>query len=280
MRDHPPSKAPREQQHEPAPEAVAAHPDATSPLSLRKVLALGADAAAVANELAHLGEDEVTAIIRELHSVLGNHFVQKLHAFVFDAQMAEKAEPKTPLQKALRKAVPPEAIVRMAKKVIGNSGRPLTDLEKSRVEHVYLDTIDYSKVRITQGQPLSFGGTARTVANTIHFATSDFVQDASGNPTQELNDDALVTFDHEIGHVWQFQHAGLGYIPAALIAQMRAQQSTGDRDNAYDWRDAARAGVPFTQLNPEQQAESLADYNEAMVRMRTPGQPGPLPLPD
>lgn len=276
------SKAPSAAEPQPAPHPVSESVEGAAPSPsafLTKILALGSDAVAVAKELAKAPAKELEAALSALHSTLGNIFTNRILALINEFQSPEAAERRKadPVLQEVKKRLP-DAIA-LAKKVIGNSGRGLTDLEKGRVDHVYLHTIDYSKVRITQGQPLSFGGTARTVGNTIHFPTEDFVHDAEGNPTQELNEDALETFDHEIGHIWQFQHAGIGYIPDSLIAQIRAQRATGGRNGAYAWRDAARAGVPFTALNPEQQAEALAEYNEAMVVMRTPADPGVRPAP-
>jgi Domain of unknown function (DUF4157) len=135
--------------------------------------------------------------------------------------------------------------------------RSLTAEEIRYAREIYLDSIDYSKITITRDSVLALGA-PRTIGNTIHLKSDwgAFVGD-----TLELTEQGKVTLIHEMGHVWQYQNGGLAYMPQSIIAQLRATVSGGNRNAAYDWRAAHRAGIPWEEWNPEQQAEAIEDYN-------------------
>lgn len=148
-------------------------------------------------------------------------------------------------------------------------GRPLSGPEVALLHPLYLDTVDYGRVEIMRDRIASADGTARTVGNRIYMPAKYFVRDSgTGQPTDVLTPAGEDTLVHEMGHVWQYQHSGLDYIPAALIAMAEAAITEGDRSAAYEWQPAARAGVPFAELNPEQQAQCFEDYNAALRRIR------------
>jgi hypothetical protein len=111
-------------------------------------------------------------------------------------------------------------------------------------------------------------GTPRAIGNTIHLPIDSFEVDASGQPTDDLTDEGLRTLVHEMGHVWQYQHRGLDYIPDALIAQLEAALTGGDRGAAYDWRILARTGAPLRALNAEQQADCFMHFNVALREIK------------
>lgn len=114
-------------------------------------------------------------------------------------------------------------------------GRSLTNDEITELRKVYGDSLDYSQIRVKEGDDLmTVGGNARTVGNTIYVP--------EGKVTKEL----LV---HESGHVWQFQHGGDDYMGEALWAQ-----TFGD---AYDYEKGISEGKSWSQLDPEQQAALL-----------------------
>ena len=52
--------------------------------------------------------------------------------------------------------------------------------------------------------------------------------------------------------------------------------TTGDRGGAYDWEAADRAGTPWAEWNPEQQAECVQDYNH-LLRQQRAGDPPMTP---
>jgi hypothetical protein len=70
-----------------------------------------------------------------------------------------------------------------------------------------------------------------------------------------------------MGHVWQYQNGGLAYIPSSLIPQIVAGLSGQSRNAAYDWRNAVRNHIDWSEWNAEQQAECISDYNEALRRI-------------
>jgi hypothetical protein len=117
-------------------------------------------------------------------------------------------------------------------------GRKLTDAEIVELRKVYGDSIDYSKVRIKEGDAGLFSLTRRpfTHGNTIYVPPNKL----------PLTTDVLV---HEMGHVWQNQHGGTDYMSEALWAQY-----LGD---GYDFEKGLAEGKSWSELNPEQQAELL-----------------------
>jgi hypothetical protein len=145
--------------------------------------------------------------------------------------------------------------------------RGLTASERSAAQGVYQDAIDYDKVAIIAGSLGSAGAPARTIGNSIYMADEQFVQG-----TSDLTPGGMTTLIHELGHVWQYQTAGAGYIPNALGAQLGAWLTTGDRGNAYNWRAAIDQRVPWEDWNAEQQAEAMEAYYEATQRIAA-GQP-------
>jgi hypothetical protein len=139
--------------------------------------------------------------------------------------------------------------------------RSLSSAEKTYLWDIFHDSVDYDKVTITRGSALS-AGAARTTGNTINLQDAHFVGD-----TMDLSDRGLLTLAHEMGHVWQYQNGGLAYIPSSLIPQIVAGLSGQSRNAAYDWRDAVRNHIDWSQWNAEQQAECISDYNAALRRI-------------
>jgi hypothetical protein len=146
-----------------------------------------------------------------------------------------------------------------AKKWDGERG--LTPEELADAQDIYQDSLDFSKVSISGNSALSSGAT-RTIGNTIYFEDDEF----DGN-TSVLTPGGRSTLIHELGHVWQYQHGGMEYIPNALGAQAAAYIATGDRSNAYVWRNALNQGLPWAEWNAEQQAEAIQDYHDAKGRI-------------
>lgn len=133
--------------------------------------------------------------------------------------------------------------------------RPLNEDERREAKKVYQDSIDYDKVTIAAGSMGSAGGVSRTIGNTICLADEEF----EGNK-DELTKYGLATLIHELGHVWQYQHGGAAYGADALYAQAVAVVTTGDRNNAYDWRRAVNEGKDWKDWNAEQQAAAMEAY--------------------
>lgn len=138
------------------------------------------------------------------------------------------------------------------------SSRALTDDEKRALGPMYGDALDLDLVRVKRGGAVSLGA-ARTVGNTVYLPASDF--DASGTLTPWGQE----TLFHELGHVWQNQNGGPHYIHAALWSQLLSTLRGGDRNGAYDWTAAMRAGTSFSAFNPEQQAELIGNVSRFLA---------------
>jgi hypothetical protein len=118
-------------------------------------------------------------------------------------------------------------------------GRSLNDGELAELRKVFGNTIDYSKVRIKEGDAGIFDLNDRpfTPGNTIYMK-----MDAS-NPAWTQ------TLVHEMSHVWQYQNGNANYLSGSLLAQ-----ATQGETAAYRWADGAAEGKSWSQLGPEQQA--------------------------
>ncbi|MFO1086048.1 MAG: DUF4157 domain-containing protein [Reyranellaceae bacterium] len=139
--------------------------------------------------------------------------------------------------------------------------RSLSGPEKDYLREIFHESVDYDKVTITRDSALS-AGAARTTGNTINLQEEHFVGD-----TMNLTPAGQLVLAHEMGHVWQYQNGGLAYIPSSLIPQIVAGLSGQSRNAAYDWRNAVRNHIDWSEWNAEQQAECISDYNEALRRI-------------
>ncbi len=121
------------------------------------------------------------------------------------------------------------------------AGEKLAPELRSKLQRVFGDSIDFDAVRIKRG----FSGV---------FSANDrpFVH---GNTAYMKDDWDMHSIVHEMTHVWQHQNGGPIYMGKALAAQQ-----FGD---AYDWKKGLAEGKSFAQLDPEQQAEMIADAYKA-----------------
>lgn len=120
-------------------------------------------------------------------------------------------------------------------------GRKLTEEEIAILRQVYGDSIDYDQVRIKEGKAGLFSTNDRpfVLGNTVYMKG------------REIDAHLLV---HEMAHVWQFQNGGSDYMSEALISQKWG--------HGYRWEDSV-PGTAWADLEPEQQAELLADAYES-----------------
>jgi hypothetical protein len=131
-------------------------------------------------------------------------------------------------------------------------GRKLTGDEEATLRKVYGDSIDYSAIRIKEGDAglFSKSGRAFTHGNTIYIPPDNM----------PMSDELLV---HETAHVWQHQNGGTDYMSEALFAQ-----HFGD---AYEFDKGLDEGKTWSQLDPEQQGEFLSQA-QASGFFDNPGQ--------
>jgi hypothetical protein len=140
--------------------------------------------------------------------------------------------------------------------------RPLAKTDVDYAQRIFEGSVDYGRISITRDS-LFATGAPRTIMNTIHLKTGwgHFLP-----ASLSLSDAGRRALIHEMGHVWQYQHGGLAYIPESLWAQFTAWVKHRNRGEAYRWQAAAAGGIPWARWNPEQQAEAMKAYNEVLAR--------------
>ena len=140
--------------------------------------------------------------------------------------------------------------------------RGLSKPEREYLKSVYGDSLNLEDIRIHRGDISHKLGAeaAHTVGNDIYIPDQAKYWNADGSLTEE----GKILLVHETFHVYQAQHGGNDYIHDALLAQVGGILKGGNRNKGYDFTDALKAGTPFSQWNPEQQAEFI----ETMARAR------------
>jgi hypothetical protein len=129
---------------------------------------------------------------------------------------------------------------------VHESSRGLNKAERDYLKSIYGDSINLEDIRIHKGNlSLDLGMAPHCVGNDIYLPDDCFNADGS------LNEKGRLTLVHEAFHVYQAQHGGNDYIHEALLWQ------AGNRATAYEWTVALREGKPFSEWNPEQQAEFI-----------------------
>jgi hypothetical protein len=126
------------------------------------------------------------------------------------------------------------------------AGRGLTDAETADLKKVYGNSMDYSKIRIKEGNiGLNNFLAPHTIGNTIYL------------PKNSYKDQGTELLVHEAAHSWQYQNGGTDYIGESVWNQAKGAISGGSRNEAYDFGKAIKAGKSWTELNPEQQAHLI-----------------------
>jgi hypothetical protein len=144
------------------------------------------------------------------------------------------------------------------------ASRLLRQSEIDFARQVFEDQLPYKQVRLAGFYLPGNRGVAVTLASvsslipvrsmrsyTIYFGPEVF-RDGADQP--RVRD----TFIHELTHVWQGYHGGLGwgYMVGSVIAQGRAVITRGDRHSAY----AYEPGAAWGSYNVEQQAQLVQDW--------------------
>lgn len=161
---------------------------------------------------------------------------------------------------------PVDAVITVGGRVIGALqtlvglepvGRELTPAEISELQKVYGDTVDFSNVRIKEGNIGLFGlgGAPFTHGDTIYIPNG-YLPDPSDPNYAQARRELLV---HEMGHVWQHQNGGTDYMSESLLNQLLGNIQTGSRNGAYDFERGIKEGKSWAELNPEQQAHLIED---------------------
>jgi hypothetical protein len=144
--------------------------------------------------------------------------------------------------------------------------RTLTVDEEAYARIIYADSIDYTVVQVhTQSVYSKFS--SLTLGNSIHFKIDNLGKDISSDVT--LSPQGRLMLIHELNHVFQYQHDGWDYLKRSFISQLHAYIKTGSRTNAYDWRSRVTEEVPYSEWNPEEQAEALAEFSREQETIST-----------
>ena len=144
------------------------------------------------------------------------------------------------------------------------ASRPLKPSEVEFARQVFEEQVPYNKVHLASyflpgndGVPVTLASVSSIIpvramrSYTIYFGP-DVFRDGADQPKFRH------TFIHELTHVWQGYHSGLGweYMVESMIAQGHAVITEGNRNRAYDYK----TGEPWDSYNVEQQALLVQDW--------------------
>lgn len=145
--------------------------------------------------------------------------------------------------------------------------RSLSAIEIAEAQSVFGSSLHYDRIRLTEGAPwpdwIAHIGAwfsrsdppphnAVTLGNTITFPVA-LRTTAADTPAAFVADMAWLI--HELTHVWQFQHQGLGYLPRAFWEQLWQAQASYDYGGEQGLKHARVKGLSITDLKLEQQGE-------------------------
>src|SRR6185295_12049134 len=105
---------------------------------------------------------------------------------------------------------------------------------------------------------------AHTVGNDIYIPDNEPGKPVYWNADGSLTEEGKLLLVHEAFHAYQSQKGGNDYIHDALIALVEGMSQSGNRNAGYDFTKPLKEGKPFSEWNPEQQAEFI----ETMTRAR------------
>lgn len=136
--------------------------------------------------------------------------------------------------------------------------RSLTEAETAELRKVYGNSIDYSQIRIKEGNlGIANGLAPHTVGNTIYIPPGWL------DPNNQTQRSDLLA--HETAHVWQYQNGGTDYIGESLWNQAKGWLSGQSRNAAYEFETPIKNGVSWSEFNPEQQAHLMEEaYHQGL----------------
>lgn len=149
--------------------------------------------------------------------------------------------------------------------------RSLTSGEIAMCRKIFKNSMDYSKVKIINKAFLPKQQVPMTPRGHAHYPDgltgSDIYQDDFSHPQfqenpirangSDLRIRAKLTFIHEMTHVWQFQK-GMNVMGKGLVLQTLEWTLPDSIYDPYDYE--LNKDTNFKKLNPEQQANIMADY--------------------
>ena len=133
-------------------------------------------------------------------------------------------------------------------------GRPLTTSEKKDAKFIFGSSIDLEKVRVVNAL---VANAPTTLGNFIRVGMDGKI--------------SRQTLIHELGHIWQFQTMGTGYISNSICKQVSAKVKTGSRNAAYTITKADLRKTSIYDLPAEKQATVIEIYFiDPKVRNKVP----------
>lgn len=138
-----------------------------------------------------------------------------------------------------------------------DDSRPLTSGEITMAKKVFREHINYSKVKIHDGNYLWVGqadGMAMTPDGDIYFSAQGHVNDFSSSTNSAAT---KAWFIHEMTHVWQYQ-SGVNVRVQGLWTLVTG--GYGSHKKAYSYYKVENYRKKFTEFNIEQQASIVGDY--------------------
>jgi len=152
--------------------------------------------------------------------------------------------------------------------------RPLSPEERTMLEDIYGDSIDYDKVRIKEGDE----GLINMVNKNGAFVLGDTIL-ISSNYSPEQRRDILV---HEMMHVWQYQNGGADYLAKAVMSYVNGEADPiSGKDRGYYYQNDVVSNKPFGELTPDQQAQLIQDaFSKGVIPPTTPPQKFEIQLPN
>lgn len=130
-------------------------------------------------------------------------------------------------------------------------GRPLSTSERNDAVFIFQSSIDLDKVRIVNAV---VANAPVTLGNFIRIGMDGRI--------------SRQTLIHELGHIWQFQTMGTGYISNSLCHQVSGAIATGSRNAAYEITEADLRSRSIYDLPAEKQA-TIIEYYYADPNLRT-----------
>jgi len=162
--------------------------------------------------------------------------------------------------------------------------RRLSPTELGEAQLVFDASIDYQRVRITEGSRFALavgtigslfdrGGqrpvaNAMTVGYAIRFSRALMTDDSQPEQTRIGDTGWLI---HELTHVWQYEYSGWIYLPQAVTERVlrgsKAYQyssKSGLLNRGKDLQEQWQEGKRFRKFNREQQGNVVRDYFVAL----------------
>ena len=142
----------------------------------------------------------------------------------------------------------------------------LTPSEIKYAKRIFGNSIDYSQVRIAKDKWTE--NSVVTLGNTINYSSTFGRTAMFQSDGRTLTATGRSILIHELTHIWQYQNGGWAYAVSSVWVQSVSIVTQGNSNGAYNWRNLfdsrGELTKPWEQWNPEQQAQAIADYNDAL----------------